>query len=112
MAQGYVAYKKFLSVAENLEKRAESLRKSSVSRSTLKTRKKQWACYEKICKEFGWKYFSCDSSQACKYLAYLSNVMKYSSVINYYQTVNFPKSERLFCGGVVRYVDVPNCKGH
>ena len=78
-----------LTVAENLAKRAESLRKNSVSRSTLKTRRKQWACYEKICKRFGWKKFSCDSSQACKYLAYLSNVMKYSSVINYYQTVIF-----------------------
>ena len=79
----------FLTIAENLEKRAESLRKNSVSRSTLKTREKQWACYEKNCKQIGWKFFSCDSSQACKYLAYLSNIMKYSSVINYYQTVIF-----------------------
>ena len=78
-----------MTVAENLAKRAESLRKNSVSRSTLKTRRKQWACYEKICKKFGWKFFSCDSSQACKYFAYLSDVMKYSSVINYYQTVIF-----------------------
>ena len=76
-------------IAESLAKRAESLRKNSVSRSTLKTRRKQWACYEKICTKFGWKKFSCDSSQAYKYLAYLSNVMKYSSVINYYQTVIF-----------------------
>ena len=89
MAQVYVAYKQILTVAENLAKRAESLHKNSVSGSTLKTRRKQWACYEKICKRFGWKKISCDSSQACKYLAYLSNVMKYSSVINYYQTVNF-----------------------
>ena len=76
-------------IFDYLEKRAESLRKNFVSRSTLKTRKNQWACYEKICKKFGWKCFSCNSFQACKYLAYLSNIMKYSSVINYYQTVIF-----------------------
>ena len=86
---GLCCLQKNLTVAENLAKRAESLRKNSVSRSTLKTRRKQWACYEKICKKIGWKNVSCVSSQACKYLAYLSNVMKYLSVINCYQTVIF-----------------------
>ena len=64
------------------------MRKKSVSDTTLKTRKKQWKCYVKICKKFGWSKYSCDSAQACKYLAYLSSKIKYSSVINY-QTVIF-----------------------
>ena len=92
MAQVYVAYKKILIVAENLAKRAESLRKNSVSRSTLKTRRKQWACYEKICKKFGNEIF-------------VSNKLLPDG--NF-----FPQGERLFCGRVVRYVSFTNCKGH
>ena len=38
-------------IAERVIKSAESLRKKSVSDTTLKTRKKkQWKCYVKICK--------------------------------------------------------------
>ena len=44
-------------------------RKASVSESTLKTRKRQWHCYVNICKMFKWAIY------------------RYSSVINYYQTV-------------------------
>ena len=57
MAQVCVAYKKLLTVAENLAKRAESLRKISVSRSTLKTRRKQWDYYKKIVKNLAGNFF-------------------------------------------------------
>ena len=60
-----------------------------MSKSTLKTRERQWLCYLKVCKKFKWNPFGCTSSQACKYVAYLSDSMRYSSVINYYQTVIF-----------------------
>ena len=39
--------------------------------------------------KFKWKVYGCNSAQACKYLAFLSKSMRYSSVINYYQTVIF-----------------------
>ena len=68
---------------------AQNLRKASVSKSTLKTRERQWLCYLEVCSKFKWNPFGCISSQACKFVAYLSNSMRYSSVINYYQTVIF-----------------------
>ena len=70
-------------------RRAQNLRKASVSKSTLKTRERQWLCYLEVCSKYKWNPFGCTSSQACKYVAYLSNSMRYSSVINYYQTVIF-----------------------
>ena len=70
-------------------RKAQNLRKASVSKSTLKTRERQWLCYLKVCKKFKWNPFGCTSSQACKYVAFLSNSMRYSSVIKYYQTVIF-----------------------
>ena len=70
-------------------RRAHYLRKASVSKSTLNTRERQWACYVKICKKFRWSPYGCNSSQACKYVAFLSKAMRYSSVVNYYQTVIF-----------------------
>ena len=70
-------------------RRAQNLRKASISKSTLKTRESQWLCYLEVCSKFKWNPFGCTSSQACKYVAYLSNSMRYSSVINFYQTVIF-----------------------
>ena len=55
-----------------------------------------------ICKKFGWSKYSCDSAQACKYLAYLSSKMKYSSVINYYQTKILSQCGRTYSSRVVR----------
>ena len=53
-------------------RKAQNLRKASVSKSTLKTRERQWLCYLEVCKKFKWNPFGCTSSQACKYVAYLS----------------------------------------
>ena len=74
---------------KDLSKRAEILRKASVSKSTLKTRERQWLCYLKVCSKFKWIPYGCNSAQACKYVAFLSNSMRYSSVIDNYQTVIF-----------------------
>ena len=74
---------------KELMRRAQNLRKASVSKSTLKTRERQWLCYLKVCSKFEWKPYGSNSAQACKYVAFLSNSMRYSSVINYYQTVIF-----------------------
>ena len=61
----------------------------SVSKSTLKTREGRWLCYLKVCNKFNWKAYGCNSAQVCKYVEFLSKSMRYSSVINYYQTVIF-----------------------
>ena len=50
MVQACVAYQNCLNIRDRLVKRAESLRTNSVSQTTLKTLKKQWACYKKIAK--------------------------------------------------------------
>ena len=60
-----------------------------MSETTLKTRKKQWKCYKKVCDKYSWGYYDCDSAQACKYISYLSKFMKYTSIVNYYQAVIF-----------------------
>ena len=87
---GYAVLRKKNHFAEKeLMRRAQNLRKASVSKSTLKTRERQWLCYLEVCSKFKWNPFGCTSSQACKYVAFLSNSIRYSSVINYYQTVMF-----------------------
>ena len=62
---------------------------ASVSKSTLKTRNRQWFCNLKICSKIKWEVYGCNSAQAYKYVAFLSQPMRYSPVINYYQTVIF-----------------------
>ena len=43
---GYVVSSKFFPFAEKeLMRKAQNLRKASVSKSTLKTRERQWLCY-------------------------------------------------------------------
>ena len=69
-------------------------REASVSKSALKTRERQWRCYLNVCKKFKWKTYGCNSAQACKYEAFLSKSMRYSSVINYYQTVIFHNNNK------------------
>ena len=44
---------------------------------------------QKGLREYSWGYYNCNSSQACKYITYLSKYMKYISNVNYYQAVIF-----------------------
>ena len=64
-------------------------RKASVSDPTLKTRKRQWLCYVNICNKFKWDVYGCSTARACEYVSFSTEKMRYSSVINYYQTVIF-----------------------
>ena len=57
--------------------------------TTLKTRRKQWKCYKKVCDKYSWGYYNCNASQACKHITYLSKYMKYTSIVNDYQAVIF-----------------------
>ena len=65
------------------------LRLNSVSENTKKSREMQWNCYLRACYVFGWKPLPCDAEQACLYVTYLSDRLKYSSVLAYYQAVIF-----------------------
>ena len=62
---------------------------ASVSKLMLKTRWTQWKCHVQICKKIKWDKYKYYSAQACKYVTYLSRIMRYSSIINYYQTIIF-----------------------
>ena len=72
-----------------LEDRGRNLRLNSVSENTRKSRAMQWNCYLRACTLFGWKPLSCSSEQACLYVTYMSERLKYSSVVAYYQAVIF-----------------------
>ena len=74
---------------EKLEARAKAYRLNSISESTRKSREMQWRCYVKACKCFGWTLFPCDVNQACLYVTYLAERLKFSSVTSYYQAVIF-----------------------
>ena len=41
----------------------------------------------RVCRKFEWIPLPCDREQACMYVAFLGDKMKYSSVVTYYQAV-------------------------
>ena len=75
--------------SKELEEKARKLRMNSVADSTRKSREMQWNCYLKACCDFGWNPLPCNANQACLYVTYLSDRLKYSSVVAYYQAVIF-----------------------
>ena len=69
----YAVWIKFLNFAEEktLKARAKMYRKASVSKSTLKSRKKQWKCYVKVCKKFHWSPYNVTAAKhVSMYLIY------------------------------------------
>ena len=73
----------------HLGRRAHLLRLNSVSDATIKSRQMQWNCYLRACVMFDWTPFPCGVDQACKYVTYLSDRLKFSSILAYYQAVIF-----------------------
>ena len=71
----------------NLKERAYLYRENSVSDSTKKTRKMQWNCYLKTCKDYGWAPMPCGREQACLYVTALASRLEFQSVLTYYQAV-------------------------
>ena len=49
----------------------------------------QWDSYLKACNQFSWEPLPCGVDQACKYVTFLSERLKYSSIVAYYQSVIF-----------------------
>ena len=76
--------------------KAHQFRMNSVSESTLKARQMQWRAYTGACDLFGWDYLTCGVHQACKYVTYLSERLKFSSIVAYYQSVIFHHT----CAGI------------
>ena len=49
----------------------------------------QWNCYLKACNDYNWNPLPCHINQACLYVTLLSERLKLSSIICYYQSVIF-----------------------
>ena len=55
----------------------------------MKSRSSQWGIYKQTCKQFDWPIFPCNVDQACQYVSYLAERLKFSSIRSYYQSVIF-----------------------
>ena len=51
--------------------------------STNKARNYQAGCYERFCDQYGLDYLPCDSQRISTYIAFLSFLMVYSSILKY-----------------------------
>ena len=57
--------------------------------ATLKTRKGQWTCYLRFCKNYDLTALPCSTEQACLYATFLADYMLASSISAYLQALTF-----------------------
>ena len=62
-------------------------REESVSESTRRSRRMQWASYQRACILYGWAEFPCSAEQACLYVTHLVDRLSYMSDVTYYNAV-------------------------
>lgn len=65
------------------------LRLSSVAPATRKLREQQWRCYEQFCEDHSLPLFPCTPDRIALYIAFLSPIMKPSSIESYLQGIVF-----------------------
>lgn len=70
-------------------RRVSELRLSSVAPATRKLRAQQWKCYEQFCVDHAIPIFPCTPDKISLYIAFLSPIMKPSSIESYLQGITF-----------------------
>ena len=75
--------------SDGLDEKSHLYRLNSVADSTKISRQKHWDDYVRTCELFGWSPLPCTVVQACRYVTFLAERLKFSSICAYYQSVIF-----------------------
>ena len=73
----------------DLDAKANEYRLNSIADTSKTSRRKHWKDYNATCDRFGWEPLPCGVKQACRYVAFLAERLKFSSICTYYQSVIF-----------------------
>lgn len=71
------------SPARQLDTLCQKLRLASFAPSTLRTRRTQWKKYFEFCDKFSIRPLPANEKTVCRFIAFISPLMKFSSMQNY-----------------------------